>query len=236
MATFFRIAGLVVVLAAAAVLSFAALRDLAIAVRVHDQLAFLLPIAVDAGAAVSCTVWLSPTVRADARRFACWLTWLLLAATVIGNAAQQGMHAHGVTPPWWVAVLVGAVPPAVVGGVVHLLVLVNRAEAPAAVEEEPEVEELPQLDERGLSLHWQTAPQAELPPARPRQRISSGARRNRSPFLENPPPEAIELAQRGDLGKVRLQKEIRHQLQIDISEHEAKELLSRYRPNGQVTA
>jgi hypothetical protein len=235
MATFFRIAGLVVVLAAAAVLSFAALRDLAIAVRVHEHLAFLLPIAVDAGAAVSCTVWLSPAVQRDARRFACWLTWLLLGATVIGNAAQQGMHAHGVTPPWWVAVLVGAVPPAVVGGVVHLLVLVNRAEAPDPVDDEPEVEELPQLDERGLSLHWQTAPQAELPPAQPRQRISSGTRRNRSPFLENPPPKAIELAQRGDLGKVRLQKAISHQLQIDISEHEAKELLNRYRPNGQVT-
>lgn len=234
MATFFRIAGLVVVLAAAAVLSFAALRDLAIAVRVHEQLAFLLPIAVDAGAAVSCTVWLSPSVQADARRFACWLTWLLLGATVIGNAGQLGMHAHGITPPWWVAVLVGAIPPAIVGGVVHLLVLVNRAPSAPVVQDES-VEEFPQLDERGLSRYWDTAPQAELPPAQPRPRISSGTRRNRSPFLENPPPEAIELAQRGDLGKVRLQKEIRHQLQIDISEHEAKELLARYRTNGQVT-
>ncbi len=56
--------GLAVVLTAAAVLSFAALRDLAVAVRIHRELAWLLPIAVDAGAAVSCAAWLS---RAPAR-------------------------------------------------------------------------------------------------------------------------------------------------------------------------
>src|SRR5690606_35582071 len=103
MASWLRKVGLGMVLTAAAVLSFAALRDLAIAVRIDERLAFLLPIAVDAGAAVSCTVWLSPSVRPDARRFACWLTWSLLTATVIGNAAQLGMHANGITPPWRVA-------------------------------------------------------------------------------------------------------------------------------------
>src|SRR5688500_17698150 len=161
MGTFFRIAGLVVGLAAAAVPSFAALRDLATAVRPHEQLACLLPIAHAAGAAVSCTVWLSPAVQADARRFACWLTWLLLGATVIGNAGQLGMHAHGITPPWWVAVLVGAIPPAIVGGVVHLLVLVNRTPAAPAQKDEP-VEESTYLHERGMSRFWETAPPAEV--------------------------------------------------------------------------
>lgn len=239
MAAFLRTAGLAVVLSAAAVLSFAALRDLAIAVRIHEQLAFLLPIAVDAGAAVSCTVWLAPATRPDARRFACWLTWSLLGATVIGNASQLGMHANGIVPPWWVAVAVGAVPPAVVGGVVHLLVLVGRRDTTPPDEDEPAtVEELPPVDDHGMSLHWATAPAAELPAPAPtvnRAAVAS-ARRNRSEFLENPPPQAIELAQRGDLGKVRLQQEVRHHLRIDISEHEAKELLKRYKTNGQVTS
>src|SRR5690606_36974054 len=59
MTRYLRVAGLSAVLLAAAILSFSALRDLAIAVRIDERLAFLLPIAVDAGAAVSCTVWLS---------------------------------------------------------------------------------------------------------------------------------------------------------------------------------
>ena len=71
-------AGLVVVLAAAAVLSFAALRELAVAVRIPELLAPLLPIAVDAGAAVSCATWLSRRVDRDTTRFACGMTWALL--------------------------------------------------------------------------------------------------------------------------------------------------------------
>lgn len=119
-------AGLAVVLTAAAVLSFAALRDLAVAVGITGRLAWLLPVAVDAGAAVSCAAWLSPRAHQDAARFARSMTWALLATTVVGNAAQLGMNANDVVPPWWVAVLVGAIPPAVVGGTVHLAVLVGR--------------------------------------------------------------------------------------------------------------
>jgi Protein of unknown function (DUF2637) len=130
-----------VVLTAAAVLSFDALRGLAVAVGITGslwalQLAWLLPVAVDAGAAVSCAVWLGGRTTPDAARFAGRMTWALLAVTVAGNAGQLGMHAHGITPPWWVSVLVGTIPPAVVGAVVHLLVLVGRpALAPVAGEE-----------------------------------------------------------------------------------------------------
>ncbi|MDN5858961.1 MAG: DUF2637 domain-containing protein, partial [Pseudonocardia sp.] len=129
-----RWAGLAVVLAAAAVLSFAALRDLALAVSIPPELAWLLPVAVDAGAAVSCACWLARELPADAARFARAQTWLLLGGTVAGNAAQLGMHAALLVPPWWVAVLVGAIPPAVVGGTVHLAVLVGRAHLSPAVE------------------------------------------------------------------------------------------------------
>jgi len=118
--------GLVVVMSAAAVLSFAALRELAATVGIPAPLTPLLPVAVDAGAAVSCSTWLSRRVPPQAARFACGMTWGLLVLTVAGNAAQLGMHANAVVPPWWVAVIVGAVPPAVVGGTVHLAVLVAR--------------------------------------------------------------------------------------------------------------
>lgn len=123
--------GLAVVLVAAAVLSFDALRGLALAVAIPPHLAWLLPVAVDAGAAVSCATWLGGRTRPDAARFAGGLTWALLAVTVVGNAGQLGMHAHGVVPPWWVAVAVGSIPPAVVGATVHLVVLlVRRSESP----------------------------------------------------------------------------------------------------------
>jgi 4-amino-4-deoxy-L-arabinose transferase-like glycosyltransferase len=113
------------VIAATAVLSFYGLRDLGSSVKI-PAFPWLLPIAVDAGAAVSCTVWLARDLPDDAKRFARTMTWLLLAGTVIGNAAQLGMHAAGIVPPWWVAVLVGAIPPAVLGGTWHLAVLAER--------------------------------------------------------------------------------------------------------------
>ena len=83
----------------------------------------------DAGVAVSTAVWLSRRHNPDAERFARRLTWALLALTVAGNAAHQGLAAAGMVPPWWVAVLVGAIPPGVVGAVVHVAVLVGRGTA-----------------------------------------------------------------------------------------------------------
>jgi hypothetical protein len=129
-------AGLAVVLAAAAVLSFDALRALALAVAIPPHLAWLLPLAVDAGAAVSCATWLGGRTDRHTARIAGGMTWALLAVTVLGNAGQLGMHAHGIAPPWWVAVLVGAIPPAIVGAVVHLVVLLVRR-GPAAAEHVP---------------------------------------------------------------------------------------------------
>src|SRR5690606_34587542 len=230
MTRYLRVAGLSAVLLAAAILSFSALRDLAIAVRIDERLAFLLPIAVDAGAAVSCTVWLSPSVRPDARRFACWLTWSLLTATVIGHAAQLGMHANGITPPWWVAVLVGAIPPAVVGGVVHLLVLDGRAATTPVDEPAPVAAEVPapdpaRVDDHGLSLLWSTAPQAE-PELQPVP--APAARRKPTPPTTTPDidmDKARELRAQG-AGRVAFQRE------FGLTEHQAKQLVKSLSTNG----
>lgn len=135
--------GLGLVLAAAAVLSFSALRDLAVQCRIPEPLAPLFPVCLDAGLAVSTRVWLSRRANPDAERFAAWLTWSLLACTVVANATHQGLAASGVVAPWWLAVLVGSVPPATVGAVVHLAVLAGRqasTERPVmAVETSPDV-------------------------------------------------------------------------------------------------
>jgi len=130
-------AAMLAVLAAAAVLSFAALRDLAELCGVEPVLAPLLPVAIDAGAAVSTRVWLSGRAVA-AERYARTMTWALLASTVAGNALHSGLVAAAAQPAWWVAVAVGAVPPAVVGAVVHLAVLAGREAVSAPAERHEE--------------------------------------------------------------------------------------------------
>src|SRR3954451_9391612 len=69
--------GLVAV--AAAVLSFAALRDLALLCGFSPRLAWLLPVVVDAGAAAGSIVWLGGSVAHSARTFARALALSLLA-------------------------------------------------------------------------------------------------------------------------------------------------------------
>jgi len=122
--------GIAVVGVASAVLSFASLRDLAISCRVSPTLAPLLPIVIDAGLALNTRAWLSRRSNSDAERYARRMTWALLGLTVAANAGHQGMVAHGVTPPWPVAVLVGAIAPTVLGAVVHLATLLGRVQEP----------------------------------------------------------------------------------------------------------
>lgn len=117
-------AGLAVVAAAAAVMSFASLRDLAVRCEVHEGLAWLLPVAIDAAAVVATRVWLSGRAAGRARRYARVLALSALGLSVAGNAAEHGMAAYAVRAPWWVVVAVSAVPPVVLGAVAHLAALV----------------------------------------------------------------------------------------------------------------
>lgn len=225
-------AGLAVVLAAAAVLSFAALADLAHSVGINArvgrlELAWLLPVCVDAGAAVSTGVWLTDD-RDEARQFARRLTWALLALTVAGNATHQGLTAAAVVPPWWLAVVVGAVPPAVVGAVVHVAVLVGRAPEdlgqegraeegsgePSFSEDLDDAMSVEHLDEHGLSRFWKTAPPTGEPPV---------AR------TEAPDDRAALLIAEG-VGRRRLARE------LGVTEHEARALLDARRNGSAVTS
>ncbi|WP_300010582.1 DUF2637 domain-containing protein [Pseudonocardia sp.] len=149
---------LFVVAAAAAVLSFAALRDLALVCGFAPWLAWLLPVVVDAGAAAGSLVWLGGWSAHSARRFARALALALLGLSVAANALGHGLAAFALAPAWWVVVVVSAIAPAVLGAVVHLAVLVGRAD---------EAQLLPDtdldLDDHGLSRLWEHAPAAESP-------------------------------------------------------------------------
>ena len=156
-----------VVATAAAVLSFAALRDLARVCGFAPSLAWLLPVVVDAGAAAGSLVWLGGTAAGPARRFARALALTLLGLSVAANALGHGLAAFALAPAWWVVVIVSAVAPAVLGAVVHLAVLVGR---PVAEQESP-----------APTAHPETTP--ELPAAegdeRVRELIAAGAGRRR---------------------------------------------------------
>lgn len=117
--------GIAVVGIAAAILTFTTLRDLALACGITGELwklklAYLVPVTVDAAGIIATRVWLRGTDRPEAVRFARWLAWSCIAGSVVGNAGQHGMAAYHLIVPWWVVVLVSAVPPAMLGAVVHL--------------------------------------------------------------------------------------------------------------------
>ncbi|MDN5859116.1 MAG: DUF2637 domain-containing protein [Pseudonocardia sp.] len=195
-----------IVAAAAAVLSFSALRDLALVCGFGPRLAWLLPVVVDAGAAAGSLVWLGGWSAPAARMFARALALTLLALSVAANALGHGLAAFALAPAWWVVVIVSAVAPAVLGAVVHLAVLVGRPKPPVV---EPDLDDEPipylltadayvhsLLDEYGVSRHWDDAPPA--------------------------PDRASELIAAG-VGRRRLSRE------LEITEYEARRLIARTR-------
>lgn len=192
-----------VVATAAAVLSFAALRDLALSCGFARTLAWLLPVVVDAGAAAGSLVWLGGDVTESARRFARALALALLVLSVAANALGHGLAAFALAPAWWVVVIVSAFAPAVLGAVVHLAVLVGRAVPDEDDEAAPhqltaEAVDADTLDEHGLSRRWDDAP-----PAGDTDRLAA-------------------LIAAG-VGRRRLARE------LDITEHEARRLLASVR-------
>jgi hypothetical protein len=128
-------AGLAIVALAAAVLSFASLRNLASVCGTPSTLAWLLPVCIDAAALVATRVWLSAGSPSGAVHQARLLALGALALSVLGNAADHALTAYKIVPPWWGVVAVGAIPPAVLGGVAHLVGLLNvRNEEPQVTE------------------------------------------------------------------------------------------------------
>lgn len=202
---------LAVVALAAAVLSFDALHGLAVLCGFTPGLAPLLPVTVDAGAAAGSVVWLTRP-PGSARRFGRALALVLLAGSVAGNALGHGLAAYSARPSWWVVVLVSAVPPAVLGAVVHLAVLAGRKGTQTV--------STPDLDRSGSGAAPLISNEGhDLDQAEPGAALVS----NEGVQL-HAPDRAAELIEQG-AGRRRLARE------LEISEHQARELLAERR-NG----
>lgn len=110
------------VAAAAAILSFSSLRDLAVQTEYLSRIAWLFPISLDAAAGVAMVVWMrSPDMRVA--KHARNLTWASIVLSVVCNGVQHGLAAAGLPMFWQVAVGVSTIPPVMFGAVVHLVVL-----------------------------------------------------------------------------------------------------------------
>ncbi len=215
---------LAVVATAATVLSFAALRDLALLCGFTRGLAPLLPIVIDAGAAAGSLVWLSGWASTPARRFARVLALVLLTSSVAANALGHGLAAYATRPHWVVVVLVSGVAPAVLGAVVHLAVLAaspGQATPAAGV-----VRETHEFDE--INGGEGDAPYSGSGRASPADRSSDpGAEPPAGDELARAPADAgddRETDRAGALiasgaGRRRLSRE------LGISEHEARKML-----------
>lgn len=218
---------LAVVAGAAAVLSFAALRDLALVCGFGERLAWLLPVAIDVGAAAGALAWLRPDAG-EGRAFGRALALVLLATSVAGNALGHGLAAYGASPHWSVVVAVSAVAPAVLGAVVHLVVLVARDGS----EREGTADEVWSGDEwTYLSTLPGEEPSPELPPAAGEalEAASSVVEGYDGPGTETEEgwrAYAFYLISKGT-GRKALAGE------LDISEWEARQLIAEYRQAAQ---
>ena len=157
------------------VLSFAALRDLAVRVGMPADLAWLWPLLID-GMIVEATLAVVALAQRGSRR-AVWYAWFLLAVGALVSVGSNGAHAvisgHG-----WAGAAAASVPPVVLLATTHLTVLLMAApeasaapaQVPAAVVA-PELQPEPGPDGGGTPAlvdgHANEAPAALLPPAAP---------------------------------------------------------------------
>lgn len=101
---------------AAAALSFQSLMHLG-QLCGYGALSFAYPLTLDLGAVASCAAWIQ-----ERNKQALGMTWVMLAISVVLNGTVHYLDTEGTAPSWLLVVLVAAVPPAVLGLVVHLAV------------------------------------------------------------------------------------------------------------------
>mgnify|MGYP000960961588 CR=1 FL=1 len=125
------------------VLSFAALRDLAVRVGMPADLAWLWPLLID-GMIVEATLAVVALAQRGSRR-AVWYAWFLLAVGALVSVGSNGAHAvisgHG-----WAGAAAASVPPVVLLATTHLTVLLMAApEASASPAQVPAAVIVPEL-------------------------------------------------------------------------------------------
>jgi hypothetical protein len=146
--------GMTVTALSAAISSFSGLRALAQATGWPEPLSPLLPCTIDAYAMTATRVWLARSTRSErARCFARWNALVAVGLSLIGNATWHLIAAKVIEMTWPVIVLVGAVPPAVLGLLSHLAILRSEVDnrpattarppnPPSEDEDGPEVDQL----------------------------------------------------------------------------------------------
>lgn len=124
------------------VLSFAALRDLAVRVGMPVDLAWLWPLLID-GMIVEATLAVVALAQRGSR--AVWYAWFLLAVGALVSVGSNGAHAM-LTGHGWAGAAAASVPPVVLLATTHLTVLLMAApEASAAPAQVPAAVVAPEL-------------------------------------------------------------------------------------------
>ncbi|MCI3276253.1 DUF2637 domain-containing protein [Streptomyces cylindrosporus] len=123
-------AGMGAVGLAAAASSYAALQDLAVRTGWWPWLSWLLPLTTDAYAMTAVRVWLGHSTRnAKARAWAKANAIGAIVLSVAGNAVDHAIASHVIAMSWPLIVAVSAIPPVVLGLLVHMAHL--RTQPPA---------------------------------------------------------------------------------------------------------
>ena len=131
------------------VLSFAALRDLAVRVGMPADLGWIWPLLID-GMIVEATLAVVALSQRGSR--AVWYAWFLLAVGAVVSVGSNGVHAM-LTGHGWAGAAAASVPPVVLLATTHLTVLLMAApEASASpAQVAPELQPEPGPDGGGTS-------------------------------------------------------------------------------------
>ena len=124
------------------VLSFAALRDLAVRVGMPADLGWIWPLLID-GMIVEATLAVVALSQRGSR--AVWYAWFLLAVGAVVSVGSNGVHAM-LTGHGWAGAAAASVPPVVLLATTHLTVLLMAApEASASPAQVPAAVVVPEL-------------------------------------------------------------------------------------------
>lgn len=118
----FVLSGIAVVILAAGILSFSALRRLGISAGWSPELAALLPLSIDVYALISTVSWLVLAEEEADRRRSGINASAAVALSILGNGLEHLSAFHVLTVGWPVVIVVSAIPPVVMALSVHLAV------------------------------------------------------------------------------------------------------------------
>lgn len=131
-----RTLGIALVALAAAAISCWTLFRLGVRIGLPAPLAMLLPVSIDAQAALAAREWLSPDAPQPTRAYACGLVITAVVVSVAGNATEHLLATLALPTPLVVIVAVSAIPPIALAATLHLGALTARRASVERVEDE----------------------------------------------------------------------------------------------------